>query len=240
MQSKKDQVIRTLMEWVKSGEYTEGSQLPSEKDLAQKLGIGRNLLREAVASLEALGIVEVRERQGIFVRKLPLHALLQNFQAMHFWPEDFIYELMEMRRILEVAAAELAASRRTEEDLKKLRTCFFEFSRALPVSLEGKHAGAKWESLLHEQVVSAAHNTLLSRIYEGLSFVIEENRDLLHVELVREADWFDHIASQHLRMIDAIEARNAEEAARASREHIEDTIRRIRKPDRPPSDFRED
>lgn len=224
MDKKRDRIIQELLEMVRGGRFPEGGSLPPERDLALQLGVGRNLLREAIVSLEALGVLEVRERQGIFVRSLPTDTLLTALQQMQIWPEDMLPQLTEMRQILSVPAAELAALRRTEKDLSQLRECLDRFERAPIATVEDQHASARWESLLHGLVVQAAHNPVLTRVYEGLSYFIEKNSDLLHLRFVlTDRGWLEHIAAQHRGIVDALERRDPQGAGALMKAHFEDT-----------------
>jgi len=115
------QVVDTLFELLRSGEYRVGDQLPSEWELVSRLKVGRSAVREAIRELVTLELVELRPGRGTFVRSLRSDLLLR--------PETFDTvvatavkrELLEVRRILEPEAAALAADRVTDAEVERLR-----------------------------------------------------------------------------------------------------------------------
>lgn len=226
MEKKRADVEKQIIDMINSGQYPEGSKLPRERDMAESLGIGRNLLREAIAVLETLGLLEVKKREGIFVKKMPTSEIVGNLKMIRLWPADFAPQLMEVRQAINMLAVDWAARRRTEDDIRKLWECFRNFEKTPLVTEEDRHASARWENVLHALVVDSAHNVILSRIYEGISFLMELNNDMMHMTLMSmNPGWVAHIVEQHRRVIEAIEARDPQVASEWMKEHFEDTIR---------------
>ena len=115
--SKKQLVQDKLVQLIKENKFSEGDKLPSERDLARLLNVSRNVLREAIVTLAGIGALEVRERQGIFVKKQDDFGITDNLQNLQALPSDLVTYQMEARIIISVPAARMAAERRTEEDL---------------------------------------------------------------------------------------------------------------------------
>jgi len=164
MEKKRKEVVRRLSEWIERPEGLAGGKLPPERDLARELNVSRTLLREAVITLEALGVLEVRERQGIFVRTLRGEDFAVSLKTLSLWPEELLVHLMEMRLVMEVPAAGLAARRRTESELEQMRRCVAHLREVQADPDGGASSGAAWDSLLHALVVQAAHNPILTRV----------------------------------------------------------------------------
>lgn len=223
-ESKKKIAQDKLLELIRGGRYDSGDRLPSERELAQGLKVSRNILREAVAALNLMGILDIRERQGTFVKNLQEGNLRQGIQSLQVMPSDFILLQMEVRLIISVPAAELAALRRTDDDLRKLWGCFEAFSTCPYETPEDQLQNGKWEALLHHLVTEAAHNPLLSRLNEGIDLLVERNNALMHPYNLMETGWIDHITDQHHRIIKAIEKRNHKEAGSVLREHLVDAV----------------
>jgi GntR family transcriptional repressor for pyruvate dehydrogenase complex len=78
VESKRKAAVQAILAAIKGGQFSAGDQLPPERELAQKLGLSRNLLREAIGALEALGIVEVKKRLGIFVTDIGFQEFVEN------------------------------------------------------------------------------------------------------------------------------------------------------------------
>ncbi|MDR1966758.1 MAG: GntR family transcriptional regulator [Synergistaceae bacterium] len=218
--SKKESVIDALVKIAGEENYKAGNRFPPERELAKRLGVSRNVLREAMISLEAMGVIEKKERQGVFVKSQNTDKLVHNLQQMQLPPVEFMRMQMEVRMMICVPAVEAAAIRRTKSDLEKLWNCFEEFSR-LAGSEESEEAGAKWESLLHHLETEAAHNALLSRINESIASMIERNNAFVHSQLVlKDNSWFEHIRHQHETIIRALESHDPCLAGRTLGEHI--------------------
>src|SRR3989339_965284 len=105
MENKRESIIRKIKQDIQNGVYAPNDRLPPERKLAEELGISRVLLREAIIALETLGILEVRLRQGIFVKIQTLQDFNENLRFLPSWHSDFVPQLMEMRLIIDVHAA---------------------------------------------------------------------------------------------------------------------------------------
>lgn len=225
MESKRKKAIQAILESIKTGKYSAGEKLPPERELAEELGVGRNLLREAVGALEALGVLEVKERLGIFVSEVGFYEFVQNNRFIPLWSSDLVSHFFEMRLITDVPAAELAAQRRTESDLHKMWDCFHEFEKANVSTAEGRASHARNEALLHTLVVAATHNPILTRFHEGLVLAIKNNTNLFEF-LIQDARLADQIVNDHRQIIEAIEKRDSTLAGKVARQHLLDSMKR--------------
>jgi DNA-binding FadR family transcriptional regulator len=119
--SLKERVLAELRRYIDEGVLRPGERLPSERELSQQLEVSRSTVREAVGLLEALGVVEVRQGSGTFVRaSSDAETVRGEWRHWTVDHSDRIKYLLEVRRGLESFAAELAAQRRTEEGLRAL------------------------------------------------------------------------------------------------------------------------
>jgi GntR family transcriptional repressor for pyruvate dehydrogenase complex len=229
LNKKRDEVIAKLKELIKTKVYTKGSKLPAERELADMLGVSRALLREAIITLEAWGVLESVERQGIFVVTPFLSDFTESMQYMPLWIEDLLPQVMEVRWLLNVSAAESAAYRRTDEDLRKMKACIEKLKSGHCDTEEGKKQSSYWEITLHNLYIASAHNIIMERINEGLSSLIERNTNLSNVVFMTIDDWFDIVVSQHEQLVQAIEEKNARKAKAIMIQHLEDSIKKIEK-----------
>lgn len=222
--SKKQLIQNKIVELIQGSKMSQGDKLPSERELARLMGVSRNVLREAIVTLSNLEIIEVRERQGIFVKKkdgIDINDTLNNLQAL---PADLVTYQMEARIIISVPAARLAAVRRTEDDLKKMWECFDNFINCSYATEDEKLQNSKWEALLHYLVVEAAHNPVISRINESINAFVEKNNLIVHPDFTNEVGWMDHIQGQHREIITAIEERDPVVAGDVLKRHLLESI----------------
>ena len=116
-------------------------------------------------------------------------------------PAEFLPMQMEIRMIVCVPATEIAALRRTEQDLARLWDCLERFESAPYGTPEEEEAHGKWEALLHHLETEAAHNPFLSRINESISALIERNNSIMHHFAIQDRERFRQIMTQHRQII---------------------------------------
>ena len=226
-ESKKKATFDQLLELISNGNFKEGEKLPSERDLAQILNVSRNVLRESIVELTAKGLIEVRERQGIYVRKIDQDGTIDTLKNMQLIPGDFELYQLEVRIVISVPAARLAAQRRTEDDIRKLNECYDNFIRCPFSTPEEVEQNGRWEALLHHLVTEAAHNPILSRINESVNALVEKNNSLVHPNLMNEKGWIEHIQKQHRTIIDAIANNDPKLAGDTLRDHLVQSFQKI-------------
>lgn len=161
-----DKAMARLRELIQSGELPPGSRLPPEQQLAAELGVGRNIMREAVRALVAARVLEVRRGNGTFVTSLEPRVLLEGISgAVELLRGDTMLELTEVRRLFEPAATGLAATRISPEQLAEVEGHLDAMRAAMDdVELLNQHDAA-----FHRAVVAATGNETLSTVLEGIS-----------------------------------------------------------------------
>jgi GntR family galactonate operon transcriptional repressor len=163
-------VVDTIGKWILGGTYPPGQLLPREDDLADKLKVSRTSIREAVKVLSAKGLLDVRRRVGVRVRARDDWNMLDP-QVLSWHPDvgrdkELIGGLIEARRIIEPAAAALAATRATAADLARIERAYEGMERNLRVDLA---ACCEADLQFHVGLIAASHNVVL----KGLTGTIE-------------------------------------------------------------------
>jgi GntR family transcriptional regulator, transcriptional repressor for pyruvate dehydrogenase complex len=163
-----DKAIARIRELIQSGELAAGAKLPPEPQLATQLGLSRNLMREAVKSLVVARVLEIRRGDGTYVTSLQPDLLLEGLVgAVELLQGDTgaLFELMEVRRLFEPAAAALAATRISEPGLADVKRHLDAMSEARDdVELLNRHDAA-----FHRAVITATGNDTLVTLLEGIS-----------------------------------------------------------------------
>lgn len=207
-----DQVITQLRDAIASGEWPVGHRIPPESELASMLDVGRNTVREAVRALAHGGLLEVRQGDGTYVR-----ATSELSGALRTLCGPELREVLEVRRTLEVEAARLAAARRTDDDLARLRAALAERDDAVAeVARHGARPGtddleraARADTDFHLAVVRCAGNGLLAELYRG---VVEAVAGSVVTTMPDTVGTDDDVS--HGGLVDAIADRDLERAAR--------------------------
>jgi DNA-binding FadR family transcriptional regulator len=196
-----DQVIEQLRRQIVQGTWPIGARIPTEAELSQLTGTSRNTVREAVQSLVHAGLLERRQGSGTYVLANSELAgavgrRVAGARAVH---------VLEVRRTLEVGAARLAAVRRTDEDVAEMRRLLDERNRAIRDSRVEEAAAL--DVALHRTIGQAAHNPVLTDLYENFLSLLQES--------VRSAVLSQGGISEteHVALVEAIATQDAERAA---------------------------
>ena len=208
-----ERVVQRLEELIRTEELRPGDRLMTERDLAQKLGVSRTSIRQALTALRVRGIVEVRHGDGIYlVREAGdlVGTLAEGLIQSH----AHLPAINEVREAVEPKAARLAAVRRTDEDLTALRAAL---DRMRAEIAEGK-PGIEGDAAFHRALVAAAHNEVLAAVWEQLAPGADQSSQ---ASLVRPGQPVRSLA-EHERVLDAVVAADAEGAELAMRLHVRD------------------
>lgn len=220
-------LIDRLIELIKSNEIVSDGKLPSERDLAVQLRVSRTMLREALISLESLGVIEMRGKEGIVLITRTSDDIRNIVGRTNAWPFEEIAEIMQFRLLLEPGIVAFAAVNRTEADIQKLRHCLDELYRAD----EAKKANeaAYWNTALHASILKITNNNLLFSFYQHIFERMQECCHRLRIEIMGTAPEYAKIVlRQHFDIVDAIVNKDPEKGARVSKEHLLHTIARLR------------
>lgn len=196
-----DQAIDGMRELLTDGEWTVGTRIPPEPELAAALGVSRNTVREAVRALAHTGVLEVRRGDGTYVSASNEVAAMMRRRLGRV----DLQHVLEVRHAIETQAAALAAERRTEDDVREL-TALME-RRAAAVAAKDAAAFADADTEFHLGVVTATHNPLLIELYAGFEGTL---RTMIHLD-----DETVDLADEHAAVFDAIRAQDPGAAAAA-------------------------
>ncbi|MFI6073504.1 FadR/GntR family transcriptional regulator [Actinoplanes sp. NPDC051343] len=160
-----DEAISKIKEMIVSGALRPGDRLPKEADLAERLGLSRNSLREAVKALSMIRVLDVRQGDGTYVTSLEPHLLLDLLGfVVDFHTDDAVMHFLEVRRLLEPAATALAAQRMSADDVEKLQSVLDELGSE--PSIEALVAN---DLEFHRRIAAGAGNPVLSSLLDGIS-----------------------------------------------------------------------
>jgi GntR family transcriptional regulator, transcriptional repressor for pyruvate dehydrogenase complex len=196
-----------------SGDLGSGDALPPERDLAVRLGISRPSVREAIRVLTAMNVVEPRHGGGTYVTSLDPRLLARpiNF-LLQIEPRTFLH-LFEVRQVLEVAAARLAAPKVTDELVAELQ----ELADAAAAAPRGGPRYSELDCELHTKIVEATGNPIYLSLYESIAdLLLESPRRSVGTPGARQQACDDHRA-----IVAALRDRDPDGAARAMQDHLE-------------------
>ncbi len=202
---------------ITGGQLKPGEKLPSTKELSELFQVGRSTVREALSALKAMGLVEVHQGEGSYVRSIASEDVgLPEWNAL-LMNRETVLDLIEARKALETSNAALAAEKRTEDDLRRFESILQRMERHLGDEEEGERSDIEF----HLALAEATHNAILVRMIDSISsqmqLAIRETRRLQMYgsRAVSEQLWRDHQA-----VYEAVKRQDAEEAREAMRRHL--------------------
>jgi DNA-binding FadR family transcriptional regulator len=208
-----EQVLDALGRDICSGRIRPGELLPPEPDLCTRFGFSRIVIREAIKSLAAKGLLEVTRRVGTLVLEPTRWNLFDpgiiNWRAETASKDPALQlDLMEMRRIIEPAAVRLAALRASDEERRTLRAAYMAMARAVA----GKGDYVKADLAFHTTILSACGNQFVRQMQDAMAALLRVNFDLITQKPGGPADSLP----LHEAVCTAIERGDAEAAERAA------------------------
>lgn len=208
-----DQVVGSITEAVISGRLSRGQTLASERDLAVQFGVSRTVIREAIRSLIALGLVESRSGRGMQIATVGPDAISRSMSLFLHGNAAIDYtKVHEVRTALEIQIAGIAAERATAEDLRDLR----ELVHRLVEARDDPERAAKFDVQFHREIAAATHNELFAVILGSIQDV------LLHIRRAAfdAPGMVDYAVHAHGQILDSLEERDPERAREAMRAHL--------------------
>jgi GntR family transcriptional repressor for pyruvate dehydrogenase complex len=212
-----DEIIEQFKGLLSSGELKPGDELPSERELAEAIGVSRPPLREALNALQAMGFVEIRPRSKIMVKSLAEKSLADPMSALIAEDIHKLFELLEIRRAMESWAAYKAAERAIPADIERLETIIQRDQE----NLKHRRDDAKTDADLHVGIALATHNTLLSHLTASCYHLLWDTQRISRERIFRKQGNRKLIAEQHLKIFGAIRDKDRDRAGKEARKHID-------------------
>jgi len=202
--------IRVLM---LDGTFPPGEPLPSERHLAERFGVSRGSIRDALRTLETIGLLETRHGQGTFPHELSVDRLVAPLASVMAYRADLQDELLDVRRMFEPAVARVAALRATEEDLADLQR-ILETQRQ---KLKTGQSAIVEDTAFHAILARSTRNRVVMSIMATLNDLLVSSRTQSLLQKGRPARSIDG----HEAVVAALRRRDAEGASQAMYNHID-------------------
>lgn len=213
------EIARRLVEFILSGQVEHGARMPSERALAEAFGVGRSAMREALKALSLIGLIEVRQGDGTYLRKADSALLPELIEWGLLLGEQRTLDLVEARQEIEVVIAGLAARRRTEADLTDLRA-ILERMHSAPAIADFVDADVQF----HLRLADACGNSALRDIHSSVQALL---RTWIARVLTASGDTVPSY-EEHVPLLRAVEAGDAAAAQAAMAAHMSSAADRLR------------
>ncbi|UOQ46544.1 FadR family transcriptional regulator [Halobacillus salinarum] len=201
---------------LKSGQIKPGDKLESVEKLSERFDVGRSAIREALSALRAMGVLEMRQGEGTFVKTYDPSRFSLPISVAFLMKRENIKELLEVRKILEVGAVHSAALNRTEEDIVKMKAAL----KAMKAAKGSGELGEKADLDFHLAVAKAAQNHMLYNLMNSVSeIMIETMRETRKLWMMSEERTFT-LYEEHRLIFEAVKGNEASEAQKLMHEHL--------------------
>lgn len=211
-----------LVEFIQA-EMHPGDVLPAEARLAERLGVSRPIVREALKSLQGQGIVEVMNGKGAVVRSLSNGILTSYFSRAIQINRASILELMDVRRGIEFESARLAAQHRSAEQLEQMRSIVSQMQSAI----DDPQAYSQLDVQLHILIAQASQNKVLVHLVESLREALHE-ASLSGLQHRRTRGELVRVQELHEMLLHHIGNKDIKQAARTMALHMDEAIAALR------------
>ncbi|MFY4775616.1 FadR/GntR family transcriptional regulator [Metabacillus sp. RGM 3146] len=213
-----EEVADALLETIKAGTIMPGEKLDSVQQLAENFQVGRSAIREALSALRAMGIVEMKQGEGTFVKYFNPDLIASSVSSAILMNKKDIVHLLEVRKILEAGAAGSAALNRTQGNIEK----FEGILDRMKDSVGNEELGEKSDLDFHMAIAEASQNSLLLRLMDNVSgMMIETMRETRRIWLYSKHKTAERLYQEHVTIFKAILQKDSVSAQNLMLEHLE-------------------
>ncbi len=207
-----EEIVRQVKALIAEGRLKSGDQLPPERDLAEQFKVSRTSVREALRTLESLGLIEIRPGEGTFVREVSVESLIEPLAQVILSQREAVLELFEARRLLEPAIAGLAARRATKDEINEMERILEAQAKEVAAGL----TGLAHDAAFHAAIAGSARNRAIMRIVNALMDLLTQSRE----ETLQTPGRPTRSHQDHMRILAAIRRRDEVEAHQAMLNHL--------------------
>ena len=215
-------VAAVLLEKIREGGFAPGERLPTEHVMAQRFGVSRTVIREAMVTLKAEGLVETRQGSGAFVRR-PGAKSVFNIDPLAREAVQQIQSMIEMRRAIDAEVAALAAERRSPQQIEDIRRAIAAIDTAVAAGANGVHEDVQF----HLSIARATGNPYWVKLVEMFAPQLHAAITVTRANEAMRKDFQDASQVEHQKVLAAIIAGDAVAARAAAAGHMEGASDRV-------------
>ncbi|WP_397536432.1 FadR/GntR family transcriptional regulator [Rummeliibacillus pycnus] len=213
-----EEVAETLHEMIRTGILRPGDRLDSVQQLAENFQVSRSAIREALSALKAMGLVDIKQGEGTFVKSFDANHMVFPLSTAILMNKEDISNLLEVRKIIEVGTVSSAARNRTDADLAVLQNILDEMGKLQ----DDGELGEKIDFEFHTAISKASHNPLLSIFLDQVSgLMFETMKETRRIWLYSKQTTREKLFKEHIQIYDAIVKQDEEKAKQAMFSHLE-------------------
>jgi GntR family transcriptional repressor for pyruvate dehydrogenase complex len=211
-----DEIVEQLKSLVFQGKLKAGEKLPPERELARSLNVSRVSLREALNTLQGMGLLEIQHGNRTFVRPITTRSTYDPLVSFSKSSPQNVLKIIEIRKYLEQGCTALAAERATDKEIKQLEGILIEMEEDL-----GKNRlGAKSDLDFHSTIAEATHNEAYIHMMKTMYDLLQEELRIAWAGVFRKKDRRRALLEQHRNICSAIKEHDPERGAKEAFKHL--------------------
>ncbi len=204
-----DKIVDNIANAIINGELKPGEKLPTEKELCESMDVGRNSVREAIKILEAYGVVHIRRAEGTFVNKEYDSKMLYPILYGIILQEDYIDQMIELRKVIDIGVLQVAASKISEKSLETVRQSLRNLEGEILKPNPDPELIFEVDAAFHEAIFSVTDNILLKSICNYVDNITRKSRIYANEEILKLNE-VDKFIDLHRRMVNVIAEKQIE------------------------------
>lgn len=213
-----EKVAETIHEWIRSGQLKPGDKLDSVEQLSENFQVGRSAIREALSALRAMGLVEMKQGEGTYVKGFSSDQIAFPLSTAILMNKEDVNHLLEVRKVIESGTASSASQNRTEANLAAMKKALTEMQEANG----NEELGEKADLEFHLAIAKASQNHLLASLLDHVSGLLQETiKETRRLWLYSNETTTEKLYEEHKAIYEAICREDADQAREAMLEHLE-------------------
>ena len=212
-------VVRQIEQLILRGILSPGERLPSERELAERLGVSRPSLRDAIAELQEGGLLTAKAGSGIFVADVLGSAFSPALIRLFARHDEAVFDYLSFRRDMEGLAAECAAQFGSDADLKLIQTIFDKMVAAGDPSVSDE--AASLDAQFHSAIMDASHNVVMLHMMRSMFDLLHEGVFYNRRIMFSRHTTYEVLLAQHSAINAALQARDPKAARTAVEAHLD-------------------
>lgn len=210
-----EQVVEQIKKMVEIGELKKGDKLPSERELVSELNVSRSSIREALRSLEIIGLIECKRGEGNFIRKNFENNLFEPLHIIFMLEKSTSKDVMEVRQIIETESAALASKNIKDKDISILEDMLLKLKNC-----NDEKKSIDLDKKFHYKIAEMSNNFILLSIMNACSGLIDLNIKGVRDNIILSSDKKEELVKQHEKIFLALKNKDSSKAYSEMRKHM--------------------
>ncbi len=221
-----DQIVAEIEEKIRKGQFKSGDMLASQDEMAKTMGVSRASLREAFNRLQLMGLIEIKQGRGTFVRQLTSGDFMSSLSSFLIVEKESAIELLEARLEIESSVAKMAAEKGNREKILKIEETLIDMGKAITSDNLSKFI--ERDVRFHVAVAESCDNQIMLKIVEILRRLMKQLIERVFYDVAVDKQALMQLTyGFHEKIYDAILNRDPERAKRSMQNHLSDVMERI-------------